>query len=285
MTSHLPYCLQIQQELLELDWDAQERQKAARVLKHLDECEKCRAAAADYDTICQTMLPDHADVPTLDPDAAERIRQSIEDAPKSRFRIGPWVWRIAAAACLLITLTVVFSQMLKAPDHHASVAGSRGPSDAEVSQGIQVFKNVAALFDNRTSWVALSEKSSDIGLADTPVPESSKPVVVYLNLQRQQTAISELTLAIVPGQTARMEIPTASGQLIRYTLHVASTNPHQLTIGVDVSNEAMLRTTVKLNFGRQVQAARIQTTQDSYDLVVGLYSGKEPETAGGKSHL
>ncbi len=155
------------------------------------------------------------------------------------------------------------------------MTASQGPSEADITQGIQAFNNVSSVFENRTSWVALSDETSDVGISDAPMSATSQPVIVFMNLKQKDQVVSELTRAIVPGQAAHLEVPTTAGQKVRYTLNVAAGDPHKITISIDLSPAAEIKTTLRMKYGQQVQAASIRTTQGTYELTLGLYGEKK----------
>lgn len=270
-------CTRIQEELLQLDLNRHQREAVTRILKHLESCDNCRNAVHDYDMIHDAVAADIETPIELDPIAAERICESIHSYSSSRWRWRSVLWPTVAAACLLLTLAmfVMTATRLNRPEHDSIRELAKGPSEREISQGIQAFARVSSVFDNRAGWIVLSEQVSDVGLTDQPIQASTRPVVVYLNLKKQGKIVSEMTLAMIPGPAAHLEIPNTAGRQVRLTLQAAPNRPQQLKISMEMAPDFSINASLNMEFGQPVRAAQFVTSQGNFELVVGIYSDNQ----------
>ncbi|MHC4715863.1 MAG: hypothetical protein ACYS5V_02745, partial [Planctomycetota bacterium] len=102
-------------------------------------------------------------------------------------------------------------------DSAALAAASLSP--AEVDRHRRMFESVSEVFEGRTTWVALANGTSDIGLRPAAV-DRTHVLLLRLVMSRQGKVVSNADLVMVAGQDARVVVPLADGRSVRY--HVAS---------------------------------------------------------------
>ncbi|KKM66645.1 hypothetical protein LCGC14_1479130 [marine sediment metagenome] len=210
--------------LLEIAQDEQARALLEEMLLHQD------AARAAYgyeyaDPKIAQSLGRLTDKLAGEEKPADTAGDDSEHPPRAASAKGlsRWTVGILMAAAMLVG---AIGWRVFAPDKGAPPMGGHGPdvasirhTPADVARQIQVFRSISEVFEGRTTWVALANGDSDLGLAGAPVGEQ-RLLLVRLVLSRGGKVVSSTDLVIVPGQDATLAVPLADGRHLRY--HVAA---------------------------------------------------------------
>ncbi|NLE60141.1 MAG: hypothetical protein GX616_17465 [Planctomycetes bacterium] len=279
-------CNSVRDELLQYDWDEVDRQRLTEILNHLAHCDECRSAMADFDRLRLVSRPIESDTePTGGWTAFEH--RLIDRMTRPRRRLG-WVPpALAASLALAVVGWGLYLGSGGTRDQRApSVNGGevvRALTPQEIADRIEVFDQVSEVFDRRAGWVLISDQRSDMGVGQTPMRQDESLLLVRLSLLKDRSLFSNADLVIVPGQMARVSVPSHDGSVVRYQVTTSETDPRFLRLRVEVGSSngqreggAALATDLRLPSGKIVPAGQLVTSSGSYDVHVGICQSKTP---------
>jgi hypothetical protein len=145
-------------------------------------------------------------------------------------------WRyhaFALAAGLLLGLSVwlaasLWRQTTAVPVAATPVSSPINASDVRINT--LAFAEVADVFENRPSWMLVSNGDSSIGLADAPVSRSAELLVLRLTMLHNGKTASSADLVIIAGQNAHVTLPLAQGRLADYRVSTSALDPSRLNL-------------------------------------------------------
>lgn len=278
-------CNSVRDELLQYDWDEVDRQRLTESLNHLGHCDECRSAMADFDRLRLVSRPVESDTePTGGWTAFEN--RLIDRMARPRRRLG-WVPpALAASLAMAVVGWGLYLGSSGTDDRQApSVNGGavvRALTPQEIADRIEVFDEVSQVFDRRAGWVLISDQRSDMGVGQTPTSSNATLLLVRLSVLREQSPFSNADLVIVPGQMARVTVPSVGGSSVRYQVTTSETEPNLLRLRVEVGSGngqregSALVTDLRLPSGKIVPAGQLVTSSGRYDVHVGIYQAKTP---------
>jgi hypothetical protein len=301
-------CNEYRECLLDFGWDKPARQRAEALLDHLKQCQDCRKAAGDYDRLRQLLAePTESAAP---PGGWERFEQQMHDSigtGSSRHKVGGWhVPYPAVAATLVIGLVIgllgfelgrLFTSGPKSSiasnDVHSQPLISRLPdnpaappqpiSSERIAYDVRSFQRVAQFCENKASWVLLSKRYRDVGMAPTELDRSSPRVLLLgLTVLRGQQVISNADLMVIPGQQADLAVPLDDGQSLQYRIGTSVGQPTRLNLwlGVVTPNGgrplAGLSTNLEMEPGQKLTAGRLMTAAGEYQLKIAFAEAELP---------
>ena len=279
-------CETVRCELLAFGWDADTRRRADEILHHLVGCPACTTAATGYDTLRAAMGPtDAAAGPAGGWQAFDdRLNRRVERPIRS---VG---WnRIALAASLLLAIagwTRYWFTLSPESSGSTSEAALVSFTPEEASVRAAVFDQVSAVFDRRTSWVLVSDSSTDFGLMPDPHPPDQDVLLLRLALFREGAVVSTADVMIVPGQAAAITVPIERGRRLRYHLATFADEPERLSLWLDLENLAdgrqtlaVLATDLHVPSGESISVGRLVTDDDEYTLRVALFHDSYTESS------
>jgi hypothetical protein len=279
-------CDSFRESLLAFDWDAADRQRATEVIRHLESCPACAAAARDYEGL-RDLLNQGA---KADPHGGwiglQRRLDVAVHPPKPR-----WIRPLLSIAAALLLAAGIFSAgrlsiQSNVPDlainHPAPSSVSPAPETAslkptEIAHQVAAFTQVSSAFDRRASWLLLSDTSSDVGLGDQAIESHRKLLVLKLKVLHAGAAVSDADLAIVPGQTAKLSLPVEGGKLAQYRISTSTDEPTRLSIFMELkdtaSNETLaeLATSLRVKAGEPIDAGDMMTSSGTYELKIAFW--------------
>ncbi len=258
-----------------------DRKRVLAAVEHLKSCAECQAALADYADLREVLRnPSHVEPVGGWGQFQDRLKSTARHSERVTF-IG---WRSAsavAASITLLALAIIGSSYLnnRPIPHEGQLMATSGTSrfsPAEVPQQVQAFAKVSEAFDNRASWMLISDHSSDVGVAETAITERSL-VLLRLTLLRAQSVVSKADLVLVPGQQADLTLPLSDGKSLHYRISASRTTPTSLSVWLEIENPqapsetlAALATQLPLAPGQVVSAGQLATTSGAYELKVGF---------------
>lgn len=273
-------CDTSRQLLLEFDWDEAGRRRVEAALAHLEECASCRSAMSDYDLVRASLRS--RDVEAKPPGGWAAFENRLAKAaapPRPRSRLMP----AALAASLLIAFTgwAMYLQVGGVSSKPTSGTQRGGGlavlSAEEVGEQVQVFDQVASLFDHRLGWVLIGGQASDMGLDADRTNGSGQLLVLRLAASRGRDLCSKADLVIVPGQSASLTVPSAKGPTLRYQIATSKSDPTRLQVWVEAEQpegagavQASLATDLNLEAGRVTSLGQMVTPGGRYDVNVTL---------------
>lgn len=261
------HCDEVRIILLDYGWNADERRRATLLLRHLEGCDACRAAVADYDVLRAAL---HSAGAGAAADAAEPSRgwhaflERMVPARADhglRLRPRPSGGRaVALAACVVFSLVafqlgrksapppVALVPALPAPSTSSTNTGggdarraedtflaSLSPSTADAARQATAFDQLSDIFDRKASWLMTSSGgASDVGLAPDAVPAGHRLLMVRLTLLHGGAVASNADVVIVPGQSADLSLPMADGRSLKYHVGTSAGEPTELTLWLEV---------------------------------------------------
>jgi len=309
---------------LDNDWTRSSLSDAVKVAEHLCACVACRKAADQYDQVRHVLG-------SADSLSELRMTRRPAKAASATRPISIWVAATAAIAPVLAASVIgwmvyvqtqhkgLAKQAAKQPDEPVAfqVAGTQPPATShqppttpswtaeDIHRGVQVFQEVSATFDGRTSWVALGDRSADFGLdtsnvdsvgldnrvGTSPTPQtvlSVKPRVFLLRLVffRGRDEKSRTDLVIVAGQNARMDLPLEPGRILHYVIGTTVGAPPKLSLWTEVRSPhggetvAVLATQMRPHSGDTLNAGHIMTSSGEYSLEVSFMEETLPGLPG-----
>ncbi|MGD8453804.1 MAG: hypothetical protein PVJ57_18475 [Phycisphaerae bacterium] len=270
------------QLILDYGWDAEERRRVAVALQWAEEDAECAAAVRDYDQIRASL--DHGGDP-----AATEIPDEPADGwaafearlTKTALRRPGRIWQhpLALAAALLLGVLLGWQAV---PRSAAPMLSNEAPptatlafSPAEIDNRVATFRQVAGVFDDRASWVAIAPGASDLGLAAEPDKAPDNLMLLRLALLRGNAVVSQTDMVIVPGHSAELTLPLDDGENVRYLLATSADDPAHLSIyaeflGRQDQGEALgaVGSDLCIRPGEVCAAGQVLTRQGEYALAV-----------------
>ncbi len=291
-------CNDIQRKFLDHDWDQAALDDAAAIAEHLKHCGECRTAISQYEQL-RTLLRIPGPVPEAPgPEAPVAVAALPEGRPGRTFRRRPveqWAWTAALAVSLLIGV-IGWTLYLRVPRGEAQLASSPTPAanhalpaggnlaasrpavqwtQADIARAVQVFENVAETFGGQTSWVALGDRRSDLGLMPSPATKHHKLLLVRLTMSQGGQERSRTDLIIVPGEDASLDVPFGTGQVLHYSIATPAGEGRRLSLWAEVrapqdagETLAALATSLKPLPGQVFNAGRLVTSSGGYNLEI-----------------
>ncbi len=284
-------CQSIQENLLDMNMGERDRQRARQVLRHLDECATCRAAARDYDTLRETISD--KDGPDAPPDGwgAFDVQLPASTASQSHrlLRIGAGLAAAMAISLLGFELGRWASTPRTFPQSFAPRRARRrnGPlalTSADISRQVRAFKEVSGFFDGRAAWLVLADGASDMGVTQQAMAPPSI-LLLRLSMTAGRKTVSTADLAIVPGETARLTVPLKDGGNARYDITTSTAHPTRLSIWAEVQTRddgrtlAALATSIDLEPDQKAKVGQLVTSAGAYDLNLAFTQAAIPAGA------
>lgn len=271
---------QAQQLLVEYGWDAAERARLADLFETLRTDAECQQIATEYDCVRSALADEAADVTPPDGWAAFSTRLQTAATPAA-----PRVWwrssALAAAAVLLLAAGWQVGRLgAPAPQSVSTTtpayADLRFGAD-EVDRAASVFREVAAVFDQRARWLLLGDDLSDVGVATEPISRAQPLLLLRLALSQDGALLRACDLALVRGQVAELSLPLAGGRQIHYRVAASGDVPPRLHLTAELRGNGgvqrqigALATDLPLNRDAVVQAGEFVTTSGRYSVKIGF---------------
>jgi len=256
-------CEKVRREALEWGWNRARRQEIAACLAHLDTCGPCQAAVGDYEAF-KTAFQDETEPEPAD--GWEVFEQRLIGQIKPPRRGWP-LMPTALAACLV--LAALGWGMYFGRERARIVASVPSPAmlaNTDVSEGVHLFRQVSSVFDDRASWVLLSNGTSDVGVASEMSHSPDQLLYIRFVLTAGGKALSKAELVIVPGRSADLTLPLPNGDTVKYRLLTSAADPTLVRVSAVVqppdANEssASLTTRVRARPGQETFVGELQTT-------------------------
>lgn len=298
-------CNPIRQFLLEAGWNAEQRRQAAEYLRHLEQCEACRAAIEDFDVLRTALAPACPPEPAGGWDALRRrIADPIPQRHPNWFRNG-----LMIAASVLVALgiflagreiatssitTVVIREPSSAGPAQPAVLSNAPPiapsnppsnppstepalmpiSAGEMSHEVRAFRQVCQVYDGNAGWMMVSQNNSDVGMISEPVSPTRRVLVLRLGLWHGRELVSNSDLLVLAGQKADLTVPLALGQSLHYRIGTSTDEPTQLSLWLELKTPqggqplAALSTTLQMRRGQRLTAGKLATSAGEYELKI-----------------
>ncbi len=148
-------------------------------------------------------------------------------------------------------------------------------SPSEINSRVSAFRQIADVFDQRTSWVALTKGASDLGLAADPSSQPGELMLLRLALVRGSSVVSQTDVVIVPGQDAELTLPLEGGESVRYLLATSAEDPARLNIYAELRGRhrpdqalAAVGSDLRVRPGEVCAAGQMLTQQGEYGVAV-----------------
>jgi hypothetical protein len=304
------HCDDVRTILLDYGWDADERHRAMLVLRHMETCDACRAAFADFDALRGALRSDgpaaDAEGGAAPPHGWDAFIEKLATAPAPRslrLRPRPSGGRAAALAACIVLAACAFQfgrrtasgppvVHVPPPARPATTSGGGGddgsraedtflasltPSATDAARQADAFERVSEVFDHKASWLMTSGGgASDVGLATESAPAGRSLLMLRLAVLHGGALASEADVVIVPGQSATLTLPTNDGGVLKYRIGTSAGEPTALTLWLEVrpphGGEALaaLATNLLVRPGARVAAGELATTAGKYELKVGF---------------
>lgn len=284
-------CDEIRLQMMDLCWTPQQYQQARQIVEHLQACEVCRQVQADYQAIQASLQPAETVEPAGGWGAFEqRLQRAAQSRPPVKAR---WGWSIAAG--LLISALLLNAALLlrggRPPVRPVASLPANGtvqfPSDMTDSAIAKAFSTISAAFEGRTDWVMLSDQSSELGLAADPAGVKDL-LILRLVVTRGGTAVSQVHLAIVPGATARVTVPSRTGEQLQYVITTDAKDPQRIALWMALEGGkekdtglGSITTSLNIPYGQSSRTGQITTREGTYDLSMSLQHRLARETGAG----
>jgi hypothetical protein len=205
-------------------------------------------------------------------------------------------WGGALAASILLACGAFFVGRHAAPSSGTSPQVAETPANrpalaaSDVTRQVRAFREINQVFDGRARWVVLSEGDSDVGLIHSSENPASRPgvaepaggsrklLLVRLSLKQGTSVVSDVDVVVVPGTTAIVNLPTSAGQTLRYRLDTSAADPMQMTVRMEVPQDAntgaaaVLGTTLRLQPFQDAIAGQVMTPHGAFELNVAAAS-------------
>ena len=290
-------CDHIRSTFLDRDWSRAMLQEAAAVAEHLQQCPACREAVAQYEELrgllqfSEPAESSYAGVKGDSPIFAEtKIGTvpakigTVPHKPQPR-RATQWAGAAVLAASLMVgvagwTLYFCSSEGIGAtPQPLAQAIPASAPvarwTQADVDRDVGVFTNVSETFDGRTSWVALGDHATELGLMPLPSHRQGKILLLRLVVLHDNQEKSRTDLVIVPGESANLCVPLDGDRVLHYTIGTTAGKEQRLsfwaevrTPGCDGETLAAVAAQLKPVSGRMLGAGRLVTPSGSFNVEI-----------------
>jgi hypothetical protein len=276
-------CQVVREGLLECDWTADQRERMLALLAHASECRSCAAAMQEFDSIRAVLQPATS---TPEPTGGwERFEQDLQTVCAASMRPAR-LWRGWALAASLAVAAVGWGLYGLGARQTGPTSRAAGNGDLaalqitpqEAQQQANVFQEVTQAFDQRTTWMLLSDRQTGLGLADDPVDAPRRLILLRLTVLRADTVISSADLVVVPGQTAQLDVPFEPAQQLHYVIGTSSGDQTSLSIWAEVRKPdgghetlAALATNLQAQVGKVLDAGQLVTSTGKYQFKI-VYS-------------
>ena len=218
--------------ILDKDWTEADLQEAAKLLEHVQSSPDALTALRDYDRLRVALRPSEADAEVQPPHEWNAMTFS----GTTRLSWARRWWIPAAAACLAVAAAVWSMQdgREEAPANvrHVVNAGPSRivlPSNDEQDQA-RLFQQVSSVFDGKASWLALTDEDPQLGLTAEPLLDATHLLMLRLTVTRSETIVSQVNMAILPGQSAELDVPFHNGQRLIYNINTSDEMTSTLSI-------------------------------------------------------
>jgi len=145
---------------------------------------------------------------------------------------------------------------------------------ADVERDVQVFSNVSAAFQGRTSWVAVGDQAAELGLMPA-AGRGHKVLLLRLVVTQGEQPRSKIDLVIVPGQDASLDVPFEAGQVLGYHIATTAGPSRRLSLWAELRTPrgggdtlAALATQLQPVPGQSLSAGRMVTSSGGYNLEI-----------------
>ena len=272
-------CDDVRCELLNRDWDADERRHVAELLEHLQSCPECESALADFDKLRGAV---HVESHVVEPPGGWSAFEERVTARAMRGNRLPWripLGVLSLAACLALAF-IAGQTVTHRGTGPTVIAVQAAPSmtSQQINERVDLFRQVSDVFDRRTSWVLLSKDASDVGLGRPPEAATDRLLLVRLTVSREGAKPCTADLMIVPGQSADVNVPTPEGSSLGYHLATSKSEPNRLQLSVQFEPAgakgralALLATDLCVPPGQVTPAGEIVTTSGRYGISVEVH--------------
>jgi len=279
-------CEEIRQFLLEVDWDASRREQALESLKHLEQCETCRAAMHEFDELRLVLAP--AALPEPRDGWESMQRRLVKTIPPAR---NVWIRPVMAMAATVVLVVLGFkagqrestgpARTLATTDKPRVEPPEPAIATPELSHTLKAFRTVSPVYDGYAGWMVVSRGTSEIGILPNPVSSAARMLALRLDLWQNDRSISNADLVVVDGQSADLTLPLKGGRLLHYRVGTSMDDPTRLTIGIEVKNQgggepvAAMATALKIQPGHKQTVGKLATTNGDYELKID-FAGAAP---------
>ncbi len=272
------------QKILDCNWDEIQLREAGTILDHLRQCEQCRTALADYDQIRSVLkVSENEGEPNGGWLALENHLFPLRKmTPSLR-----WISKITLAASLFFVLGFGGGYWWFTQKPENSGVFARGPaqlSTKDINQQVAMFDQISRIYEGKAGWVAVSDKTSDVGVISDKVLSRPQLLLLRLTMSQKKTVVSQADLVIIPGQTAELRVPFFNDQALKYRIRTSSSEPTNLTVWVEVEKPnqdgeviAALATTLHISSGEVRSAGQMVTSTGGYDLKIAFSKATKPE--------
>ncbi len=299
-----------QRRLLDRGWMLSDLEEAASLLEFLENNPGCRETVADYDKLRSTLTTS----PVVsgggrDGEVDRRANEAEPGEPAGGWaafdyrlaatvasldrptRRAPGVWLQLAAAVLIAATAggVGYFAASPGPVSPAQVSDSSADVQAveylpdDVDSQVDVFGEVAEVFEQQAGWVAFVDGRSEMGVASEPVVSQQRLLLIRLSLAQNGRSVSQTDLVIVPDQRAALDLPLKDGSVLRYHLHASDEHPVRLSLWAELEDSGgqgttlgALTTHLKLEPGEVMPAGSLVTESGDYQLTLGFRDAKLP---------
>lgn len=275
-------CNEICEFLLDCDWVEEDLQKAFDAMDHLRECPRCSAAVRDYLRINGAVRNQQPGVPQGGWSAMERRLVQKVLPPPTRF-VSPWM---GMAASVLIAVVVGYG-LGRGPARQPAMTAMRpeattvqtrpdestGFSESDIAQHVKAFDEMSNIFERRAAWLLVDGNTSDMGVSANPV-DKGQILLLRLTMLKSGKLISSADLAIIPGQTASLNVPINQNAGLHYRISASADQPTRLTISTQLTTPhetdvlAALETTLEVEPGQKLTAGNMVTSNGDYELQI-----------------
>jgi hypothetical protein len=270
-------CEQVQQDVLDMNWSQDDWQKARSIVQHVERCDRCREAMADFDCV-RAALKGDAD-PEAEPAGGWEAFEARLASGQERRGFRGWTVCLAAAAALLVGSALGWGASRY--EHPSSMQGTgpmaKGFSSREIAEHTAAFGQVAEVFEGKTAWMLVSNTGSDLGMADKSGKSGREIMLLRLTMTDGQKIISQADLVMVPGQKADPVIPFVNGQKLRYRISGPSAGSRNVAVRVQVegvedgsNSVAALSTNLAARDSRAHSLGQLVTPAGRYELNVAV---------------
>lgn len=236
--------------VLDRGWSQVDLRRAARIVERFESSPATLDALRDYDRLRDVFADGQVQAAAASPpegwQAFQRRATASQRSVRARLRRYRW-WLAAAAACLAIAAVVPFKFVGGHGDRDdlalqpASMVEPqapemrRPPSPAQLSA--QLFGEISTLFDGRTSWVAVTDDDSQMGLGAEPTAGQSQLLLLRLTVMHDGRIAAQTDMAILPGQSASLTVPFAGDRKLTYSIDTTADAPMTLSLWAQLEDE------------------------------------------------
>jgi hypothetical protein len=234
--------------VLDRGWSQGDLRRAARIVERFESSPATLDALRDYDRLRDVFEDRQEQAAAARPSAGWQAFQQRATASQrtlgARLRRHRW-GLVAAAACLAIAAIVPWKFIGSGPDQPAlQPLALLEPSAADLSVpqspeqlSAQLFGQISGLFDGRTSWVAVTDDDSQMGLAAEPMARRSQLLLLRLTVLHQGQVAAQTDMAILPGHSAALTVPFAGDRKLTYSIDTTADAPMTLSLWAQLEDE------------------------------------------------